>query len=259
MTAVKLRPAPLATAGASAGATGGATATTGGPVPRPAPRPRRRHNVGALAVGRRPAAPQGNIDNLELVFFNNEASAVASFQAGNLDAVGDLTPESMEAAATRAGASLTRYPLTSLYSVVLNQRAAHPEFGKLSVRQGLLAAIDRSTILQTALLGLGTVADGPLPSWSPAYDPTAVTATAYSTSDAQADLTSSGWVHGQSGWTLPNAKSQYTIQLLTPGPVDEPRHVPDRRRCGSGVAQPRARCQLATARCRRLHAKSVDR
>lgn len=210
-----------ATAGASAGATGGAAATTGSAASASATASAAA-SVGALASAGATAAPQGNIDNLELVFFNDEASAVASFQAGNLDAVGDLTPESIEAAATRAGASLTRYPLTSLYSVVLNQRAAHPEFGTLSARQGLLAAIDRSTILQTALLGLGTVADGPLPSWSPAYDPTAVTATAYSTSDAQADLTAAGWVHGQSGWTPPNATSQYTIQLLTPDQSTRP-------------------------------------
>jgi len=168
------------------------------------------------------AVPQGNVDNIDLIFFDNEASAVASFQAGNLDTLGGLTPASIEAAATRAGARVARYPLTSLYSVVLNQRASHPEFGQLSVRQGLLAAIDRSTILKTALLGLGSVAYVPLPSWSPSYDPTAVSATAYSTSDAQADLVAAGWVRGQSGWMLPNAKSNYAIKLLSPDETANP-------------------------------------
>jgi peptide/nickel transport system substrate-binding protein len=174
-----------------------------------------------VTTGATAAAP-GNIDNIDMIFFDSEASAVASFQAGNLDTLGGLTPESVEAAATRAGAGISRYPLTSLYSVVLNQRASHPEFGKLSVRQGLLAAIDQSTILETALLGLGTVADGPLPNWSPSYDPAAVTATAYSTSDAAADLVAAGWIHAQSGWTLPNAKSPYAIKLLSPDETTSP-------------------------------------
>jgi len=66
------------------------------------------------------------------------------------------------------------------------------------------------------------VAYVPLPSWSPSYDPTAVSATAYSTSDAQADLVAAGWVRGQSGWMLPNAKSNYAIKLLSPDETANP-------------------------------------
>jgi peptide/nickel transport system substrate-binding protein len=200
---------PAAGATVTAGASGASDSASGA-------------SAGATVTAGVTAAPQGNVDNIDLIFFDNEASAVASFQAGNLDTLGGLTPASSEAAATRAGASLARYPLTSLYSVVLNQRASHPEFGQLQVRQGLLAAIDRSTILRTSLLGLGSVAYVPLPSWSPSYDPAAVSVTAYSTSDAQADLVAAGWVRDQSGWTLPNAKSHYAIKLLCPDETANP-------------------------------------
>jgi peptide/nickel transport system substrate-binding protein len=114
------------------------------------------------------------------------------------------------------------YPLTSLYSVVLNQRSTHPEFAVVGVRQGLLAGIDRSSILKAVLLGRGTVADAPLPSWSAVYDPTAVTVTPYSQTNATADFTAAGWVRDQSGWTLPKATSHYAIRLLSPTEAANP-------------------------------------
>jgi len=162
------------------------------------------------------ATSPGNIQNVDLLFFNDQASALASFRAGNVDSVGGLAADSTDKAASRAGARVARYPLASLYSVVLNQRAAHPEFANVQVRRGLLAGIDRSTILKTVILGRGTVADAPLPSWAAAYDRAAVSATAYSTSDAAADLVAAGWVRDQSGWTLPNGKSHYAIKLMSP-------------------------------------------
>jgi peptide/nickel transport system substrate-binding protein len=167
------------------------------------------------------AAPHGNVDNIDLVFFNDQASAVASYNAGKLDAVSGLTPASVQAA-DRSGTRVASYPLTSLYSVVLNQRSTHPEFGTLGVRQALLAGIDRTAILNTVLLGRGTVAEAPLPSWSSAYDPTAVTVTPYSQTSAKAELTAAGWVHDQSGWTLPKATSHYAIRLLSPTEAANP-------------------------------------
>jgi peptide/nickel transport system substrate-binding protein len=160
-------------------------------------------------------APQGNIESIDLEFFDDPASAITSFRAGHLDTLGGLAPDSIEAAASRAGAGVITYPLASLYSVVLNQRASHPEFANLNVRKGLLAGIDRATILKTTLLGRGTVADVPLPSWSASYDPAAISVTSYSTSDAAADLGAAGWAHGQAGWTLPKATTGYAIRLLS--------------------------------------------
>ena len=58
--------------------------------------------------------------------------------------------------------------------------------------------------------------------WSPPYDPAAVSATAYSTSAAEADLVAAGWVRDQSGWTLPNAKSHYAIKLMSPNETANP-------------------------------------
>jgi peptide/nickel transport system substrate-binding protein len=159
--------------------------------------------------------PGGNVENVDLVFYDDQASAISGFQAGKVDALGGLAPDSTQTAASRSGARVTSYPFASLYSVVLNQRSSHPEFGNLGVRQGLLAGIDRSTTVKTVLLGRGTVADVPLPSWAAAYDPAAVSSTQYSTTDAAGDLAAAGWVRDESGWTLPNGTSHYAIKLLS--------------------------------------------
>jgi peptide/nickel transport system substrate-binding protein len=176
----------------------------------------------STSVAASTTVPEGNVESLELFFFDDQAAAITSFRAGNLDTLGGLTPDAVGTAASRVGTRVARYPWASLYSVVLSQRAAHPEFGNLSVRQGLLAALDRSTILNTVLLGRGTVADVPLPSWSSVFDRAAVSATQYSTTAAAADLGAAGWVRDQSGWTLPTAKSHYAIKLLSPNETTNP-------------------------------------
>ena len=168
------------------------------------------------------ASAEGNVENLDLIFFSDQAGAIASFNAGKVDGLGGVAPDSTDKAASRSGARVLGYQLASLYSVVLNQRASHPEFANLSARRGLLAAIDRSTIVKTVLLGRGTVADVPLPSWSSAFDPAAVSATAYSTTDSASALGAAGWVRDQTGWTAPNGKSHYAIKLLSPNQATNP-------------------------------------
>jgi peptide/nickel transport system substrate-binding protein len=216
--------APAASDGASSGATGGAS--SGPPAAATTAAASAPASATATAEGPTVAAtpaPEGNVDSIELVFFDTEAAAVASFKTGDIDAIGDLTPLLTEAAATRTGSRVARYQSASMYSVVLNQRpAAHPEFGKLSARQGLLAAIDRASILKSALGGLGTVADVPLPSWSPYYEQAAVSVTGYSLTDAQADLVAAGWARAGSGWTLPGARSPYALELMSPNETTNP-------------------------------------
>ena len=152
---------PAASDGAPSGPTGGASS---GPPAAATPTSAFASATVEGTTAAATPAPEGNVDSIELVFFDTEAAAAASFKAGDIDAIGDLTPTLTKSAATRTGSRVARYQSASMYSVVLNQRpAAHPEFGKLSVRHGLLAAIDRASILKSALGGLGTVADVPLP------------------------------------------------------------------------------------------------
>jgi peptide/nickel transport system substrate-binding protein len=147
---------------------------------------------------------------------------VASFKAGSVDALGGLAPDAADAATSGAGTRVVRYPWASLTAVALNQRASHPEFQSAGVRQALLSAIDRPTILTSVLRGRGSIADAPLPSWSAAYDKAAINVTPFSNSTAQAGLAAAGWVHDATGWTLPHGTSPYTIRLLTLDEVSNP-------------------------------------
>ena len=61
------------------------------------------------------------------------------------------------------------YRWSSLLSVVLNQRADHPVLRDANTRTGLLAAIDRSALLTKVLEGRGTIAELPVPDWSPRH------------------------------------------------------------------------------------------
>jgi peptide/nickel transport system substrate-binding protein len=154
--------------------------------------------------------------DIEMVFFDDSQSAAQAFRAGQIDAVGGLTPDETDAAAAMAGSRTIPYRWASLLSVVVNQRDDHPELHDVNVRTGLLEAIDRKTMLTKVLNGRGGGADLPIPNWSSAFDPTAVTAAPYDAADAQTYLTTAGWVRTAAGWTAPKAKTTYTLELLTP-------------------------------------------
>lgn len=164
----------------------------------------------------------GSVNDLEMFFFDDSASAAAQFRAGKLDAVGGLAPDATDSALARSGSSLIEYQMANLTGVVVNQRPG-TEFRDVNVRLGLLAAIDRTALLKTALEGRGSVAQVPVPAWSKTwYDGTAVKVVTFDTVAAAADLTAAGWKSGSAGWALPKATTPYELKLLTPNAAADP-------------------------------------
>jgi ABC-type transport system substrate-binding protein len=155
------------------------------------------------------------LSQIEFEFYDDSSSAAADFLAGRLDAVGGLAPAQADAALAVPGSRLIPYRWASLLSVVVNERPEHPELRDVNARTGLLAAIDRQSLLTTVLEGHGSVADLPIPNWSRFYDPASVTATPYDTTAAQGYLTTAGWQAGSSGLAAPRASAAYTMELLT--------------------------------------------
>ena len=188
------------------------TASTPTPIPTATPTPM------PLPSG----ATLEEMTDIEMVFFDDAKSALAAFGAGEIDVVGGLPPEQTNAAAATAGARIVPYRWASLLSVVVNQRSDHPELRDVNVRTGLLEAIDRSTLLAKVLDGRGSNADLLIPNWSPAFDPSAVTAAPHDVIDAQNYLTTAGWVHSAAGWTAPQDTTTYTLELLTPTEATHP-------------------------------------
>jgi len=129
--------------------------------------------------------------------------------------VGGLTNDQTDAALTTAGSRLIAYRWASLLSVVVNQRRRPRRASRPGLRTGLLAAIDRNSLVTKVLEGRGSYADLPIPSWSPAYDSGSVNATPYSVSDAEGYLATAGWQQSSAGWTAPKATTTYSMELLT--------------------------------------------
>ncbi len=224
---------PIQTASPSASATPSAsqstfvfaTATpkiikvTPSPEPTPTPTPTPIPTASASPTPSAVAIPSGlalsPIHDVELVFYSDPAAAAADFKAGKLDSVGGLTPEQTDAALATPGSRQIDYPWASLLSVVVNERPDHLELRDANARTGLLAAIDRNSIVTNVLGGRGALAELPIPSWSPYYDWTAVTPTPYRPLDAQGFLAVAGWRQGTAGWTAPNGTDLYTLTLLT--------------------------------------------
>jgi ABC-type transport system substrate-binding protein len=190
------------------------TATPAAPPtapPTPTPLPTSTPTPVPLASGSHLVAPT----QIELSFYDDSTSAAADFRAGKLDAVGGLTPEQTDAALSTSGSRLIPYRWASLLSVVVNERPEHPELRDVNARTGLLAAIDRRSLLTNVLEGRGSVADLPIPNWSRAYDSASITTTPYDQTAARGYLTTAGWQSGSGGLVAPKASGTYTMELLT--------------------------------------------
>ena len=187
---------------------------TPSPAPTPSPTPTPVPIPSGLAL-----TP---VSRIELVFYNNAASAVADFRAGKLDAVGGLDPSETDAALTTAGSRLLGYPWASFLSVVLNQRSNYPELRDANARTGLLAAINRDQLVSTVLEGRGSVAGVPIPGWSPFYDASSVVSTPFGLAGVQGYLTTAGWRETTEGWIVPKGTAPYTLELLTLNEASNP-------------------------------------
>jgi ABC-type transport system substrate-binding protein len=179
------------------------------PTPTPTPTP----------TPQLPALPSGStlspVKEIDLIFYTSYSAAAADFQAGKLDAVGGLTPDQTAAALTTPGSRDIPDQWASLVSVVVNQRDAYGELRDANLRSGLLAAINRDDLVSSVLGGRGSVADLPIPNWSPFYDLGAIDPTPYSLVGAVGYLRDAGWTRTSTGWTAPGDTADYSFDLLT--------------------------------------------
>ncbi len=191
----------------------------GGPVfttPRPTdsfmtPRPTARPDV---------AIPY--ISTMELRWYDDIELLRHDWQSGSLDAVSGLAPADAIDLADGAGARLVRYPGTTLFGVLLDLRPSHKAFLDPAVRRALLAAIDRRTIVARVLLGLGALADSPIPPTSPVFDREASATVPFDAVAARKALTDAGWKESGGSWTPKGATEPLTIELLSPEQVANP-------------------------------------
>jgi peptide/nickel transport system substrate-binding protein len=170
----------------------------------------------------RPSRPLPYLAGIDLHFYDSPDALAQDFEAGKLDAASGLPPAMAAELGTTAGARLLRYPGATLSAVLLNQRPSHPEFAAAGVRTGLLAALDRTELIDAAFGGVAADATSPIPPASPMFDKTADPSVSYSRGGAEKALTTAKWTKDAKGWHLPGAKAAVAMTVLSPTKVSNP-------------------------------------
>ena len=162
-------------------------------------------------------APLPYLDGIELRFFEDPEALATAWASGQLDGASGLAPADAAALAQTPGAHLLRYPTTTLLSVTLNLRPAHPEFRDAAVRRSLLAAIDRDAIIDMIFAGGATRADSPIPPTSWAFDAATSSPVAFDPAAARTGLAAAGWTEAAGGgWIAKGQSEALTIELVGP-------------------------------------------
>lgn len=112
------------------------------------------------------------INSLELIFYNDHASALTAFVNEEVDGVSQVLPADLPAVTDLGDVNLYNSVLPSYTSIVLNLRSeSSPFLGDLNVRKALYHAIDRQQLIQEVLADQGVVANSLLPPQNWAYNP----------------------------------------------------------------------------------------
>jgi peptide/nickel transport system substrate-binding protein len=192
----------------------------------------------------RPARPIPYLAGIEMSFYDDDAALAAAYRAGDLDAASGLSPVDAAKLATEPSSRLLRYPGATLTAVLLNLRPNHPEFSSPAVRTALLAAIDRTRLVDDVFAGAAAKATGPIPPSSPMYDSAADAGVAYDRTAARKALQGAGWIHKDDGWHLSKTGKPLELEVLSPDEKANPTAwaaarevVADWQRSGFGATQ----------------------
>lgn len=164
----------------------------------------------------RPSRPMPYLAGIDVRFYTDPDVLAADFRSGSLDAASGLSPQAAAALSTMTGVRAVRYPTATLTAALLNVRPTHPEFSDPRARTGLLAAIDRGALIESAYGGAAAAARGPIPPSSPLFDPAADPAIAFGRSSAGKSLRAAGWTRDDKGWYLPKGTKPLSIEVLSP-------------------------------------------
>ena len=100
------------------------------------------------------------ITSVELKRYDDQRGAWAALMRGDIDAVHEVSPSAMDFVENQS--TVSTFPHTRPYFIQLLFNFRHPALRRAAVRQALSHAVDRQTIVKTALHGRGIVADSPV-------------------------------------------------------------------------------------------------
>jgi peptide/nickel transport system substrate-binding protein len=125
----------------------------------------------------------------------DETAAIEQLRAGDFDFYENVPAADVESLKQEPNLNVAIYPTYSFTWWGYNlDPAVTPLFQDVKVRQALLYAVDRKTMVDTLLLGFGEVANGTQPTLSPAYAPDRIdTVYNYDPDRAKQLLADAGW------------------------------------------------------------------
>jgi len=153
------------------------------------------------------------VEHFDFRFFGNESDLVKSFNAGQIDGMGDLGPGTL--ATIERPYDLSSWRTPSYYAVFFNQSKSLPlEDG--AVREALGEAVDRNALVADVLQGKGKPDYGPIPEDAPSFVPIMTTT---SLDLASATLDAAGWRAGTDGFrakTIQKTAVPLVVNLMVP-------------------------------------------
>ncbi|MFN8454837.1 MAG: peptide ABC transporter substrate-binding protein [Anaerolineae bacterium] len=161
--------------------------------------------------------------HMELRFYPSYQETITAYQAGAVLGVSSVPPQAIPQVKTLDSLNLYTARLAAQEIIYLNLQdlTESPFFQEVKVRQALLHALDRQAIIDQALNGQGLIANGPIRSWSWAYD-AGQPVSSFDPGKAAALLDEAGWKDSDGDGVRDKEGRPFTFRLLT---SDEPDRV----------------------------------
>ncbi len=125
----------------------------------------RKHDIALFERNPTFYGTRPHIDGFGLQFFDNEDAMITALKTGQLDAINEIPPTSVETLRA-AGIHVYEGKALALRDFIINSNPDKPEHRELldpQVREALEYAIDRNAIIETAWLGFATPGDALIP------------------------------------------------------------------------------------------------
>jgi len=150
------------------------------------------------------------LERIVIAVVDEAATKFAGLVSGELDVAG-ISPSMAHLVASDASLRVADYPTLSSSAMIFN--TARAPFDDVRVRRAIGVSIDRARLIQAALAGYATPADGPLPTGHPYAAPERP---ALDTALADSLLDAAGWRRGTGGLRERGGR-QLRFDLLTVG------------------------------------------
>ncbi|MDQ3447838.1 MAG: peptide ABC transporter substrate-binding protein [Chloroflexota bacterium] len=157
---------------------------------------------------------RASLDLYRFLLYPDQATVVAAFAEGSVDAMAQPDPDELRALVEEFGVQVLAFPGTRMLALVPNLRFSTGPLRDARVRRSLSAAIDRDAIVQEVFAGSALAAQRIVSPASSLFDPASAPLPVVDPAEAQAGLVSAGWTRGGEGWTRPGSSEPVVIELL---------------------------------------------